>query len=277
VAERARHPGGTLPQKLPRPEEVQAFYRLCDADDVTHTHAVVAPHRQRTWQFLQTCGHFVPAVHDATELDDSAHASLRDDLGQIGNGHQRGSPAQNTLVVDPQHGVVAGLAHQLLHVRPRVAKGETPAGEAALAGRLLTNPPVDTAAAALLVKTGHECRWTVAELHQAMQTGCGIESLCFPHVDRLKPAIGILSSLAPALRDAGRHPQAKDRPAREPIDEESIEVLSLRRHRSSRPDWTQSEFCIWSGLLGRPLRPPEQPAARLAGALARLGKAPTPD
>ncbi len=405
VDEMERHPGGTLPQKLPRPEDVEAFYRLCDADNVTHA-AVLAPHRQRTLQFLQTCDHFVLAVHDATELDHSTHASLWDDLGQIGNGHQRGYLAQNTLVVDPQHGVVVGLAHQLLHVRPHVAKGETqaqrrerdsresrlwlagteglparrevvdvcdrgadtfefiehevrsgrtfvirsahnrsvcvghepggartllhqsartlpevghcelavtqktlvkkakktgrsttatrtkrlarlsvaaapvllrapssknghhgneplavwivriwesnpPPGEAALEWLLLTNHPVDTAAAALLVKTWYEWRWTVAELHKAMQTGCGIESLCFPHVDRLKPAIGILSILAPALRDAGRHPQAKDRPAREPIDEESIEVLSRRRHRSSRPDWTQSEFTMaWARLGG---------------------------
>ena len=126
VDEMERHPGGTLPQKLPRPEDLEAFYRLCDADDVTHE-AVMAPHRQRTLQFLQTSDHFVLAVHDATELDFTTHSSLRDDLGQIGNGHHRGYLAQNTLVVDPQVGVVVGLAHQILHVRPRVVKGETQA------------------------------------------------------------------------------------------------------------------------------------------------------
>ena len=86
-----------------------------------------------------------------------------------------------------------------------------------------------------------------------MKTGCGIESLLFHHVDRLQPAIGILSILALtllALRDTGRNPQAHTRPAREQIDEEYIEVLSLWRHRSSRPDWTQHEFYLALGRLG---------------------------
>lgn len=407
VDEMERHPGGTLPQKLPRPEDLEAFYRLCDADDVTHE-AVLAPHRQRTLQFLQTSDHFVLAVHDATELDFTTHSSLQDDLGQIGNGHHRGYLAQNTLVVDPQERIVVGLANQLLHVRPRVAKGETqaqkrerdsresllwlagtaglparrevvdvcdrgadtfeflehevrsgrtfvirsahnrsicvghepggartllhqyartlpelghcelavtqkvmvkkpkktgqkttsirtkrlarlsvaaapvllrapssknghhgnepltvwivriwesnpPPGEEALEWLLITNHPVATAEAALLVKTWYEWRWTVEELHKAMKTGCGIETLCFQHVDRLQPALGILSILALtllALRDAGRHPQAKDRLAREQIDEEYIEVLSLWRHRSSRPDWSQYEFYMALARLG---------------------------
>lgn len=407
VDEMERHPGGTLPQKLPRADDLEAFYRLCDADDVTHD-AVIAPHRQRTLQFLQSSDHFVLAVHDATELDYTTHTSLHEDLGQIGNGHQRGYLAQNTLVVDPQTRVVVGLANQVLHVRPHVVKGETqaqrrerdnresllwlagtadlparrevvdvcdrgadtfefleheiqsgrtfvirsahnrsirvghdpdgkrallhtyartlpelghcelavtqkvmtkkpkkkgkkttairtkrmarlsvaaapvmlrapssknghhgnspiavwivrvwesnpPPGEEALEWLLITNHPVETTDAALLVKTWYEWRWTVEELHKAMKTGCGIESLCFQHVDRLQPAIGILSILALtllALRDAGRHPEAKDRLAREQIDDEYIEVLSIWRHRSSRPDWTQYEFYLALARLG---------------------------
>jgi Transposase DNA-binding len=407
VDEMARHPGGTLPQKLPRPEDLEAFYRLCDADDVTHD-TVMAPHRQQTLQFLQSSDHFVLAVHDATELDYTTHSSLKEDLGQIGNGNNRGYLAQNTLVVDPQNNVVVGLANQILHVRAQVAKGETqaqkrdrdsresllwlmgtqglparrevvdvcdrgadtfefiehevrsgrtfvirsaydrsinvghepgglrsllhtyvrtlpelgscdlpvtqkvivkkpkktgkktstirtkrlahlsvtaapvllrapsaknghhgnepvaiwivriwesnpPAGEEALEWLLITNYPVETINHALLVKTWYEWRWTVEELHKAMKTGCGIESLCFQHVDRLQPAIGILSILALtllALRDAGRNPQAKDRLARHQIDEEYIEVLSLWRHRSSRSDWTQYEFYMALARLG---------------------------
>lgn len=407
VDEMERHPGGTLPQKLPRAEDLEAFYRLCDADDVTHE-AVMTPHRQRTLQFLQSSDHFVLAIHDATELDYTTHTSLKDDLGQIGNGYHRGYLVQNTLVVDPQRSVVVGLANQILHVRPHVAKGETqaqkrqresresllwlagtdglparrevvdvcdrgadtfeflehevrsgrtfvirsahnrsicighepggermllhqyaralpelgscdlavtqkvmvkkpkktgkkttairtkrmahlslaaapvmlrapssknghhgnqplavwivrvwesnpPSGEEALEWLLITNHPVETAEAALLVKTWYEWRWTVEELHKAMKTGCGIESLGFHHVDRLQPAIGILSILALtllALRDAGRDPQARNRLAREQIDEEYIEVLSLWRHRNSRPDWTQYEFYMALARLG---------------------------
>ena len=42
-----RHPGGTLPDKLSTPADFRAFYRLCDADDVTHA-AVIAAARQHT-------------------------------------------------------------------------------------------------------------------------------------------------------------------------------------------------------------------------------------
>lgn len=126
VDEIQKHPGGTLPQKLPRPEDIEAFYRLCNAEDVTHE-AVMRPHRQRTLQFLQESDHFVLAIHDATELDYTTHTTLTDDLGQIGNGTHRGYIAQNTLVADPDHGVVVGLANQILHVRPKVAKKESQA------------------------------------------------------------------------------------------------------------------------------------------------------
>lgn len=407
VDEMERHPGGTLPQKLPRPEDLEAFYRLCDADDVTHE-SVIAPHRQRTLQFLQSCDHFVLAIHDATELDYTTHSSLEEDLGQIGNGHHRGYLVQNTLVVDPRMGAVVGLANQILHVRPHVAKGETqaqrrertsresllwlagtkglparrevvdvcdrgadtfefiehevqsgrtfvirsahdrgisvghepegtrtrlheyarslpeigncdlavtqkvivkkpkkagkktqairtkrmahlsvaaapvkllaptsknghhgnqpqalwivrvweshpPPGEETLEWLLITNHPATTTEAALLVKTWYEWRWTVEELHKAMKTGCGIETLCFQHVDRLQPALGILSILALALlalRDAGRNPEAKHRLAREQIDEEYITVLSLWRYRTPRSDWTQYEFYMALARLG---------------------------
>ena len=407
VTQMQRHPGGTLPQKLPRPEDLEAFYRLCDADDVTHE-AVLCPHRQKTLQFLQASDHFVLAIHDATELDYTNHTSLADDLGQIGNGHHRGYLAQNTLVVDPEQGVVVGLANQVLHVRPQVPKGETqaqkrqrqsresrlwltgtaglparrevvdvcdrgadtfeflehevqsgrtfvirsahnrsisvghelggarallhdyartlaalghfelavaqkvavkkpkrkgkktswvrskrlahlsvaaapvllnapsskngehgdqplavwivrvweanpPPGEEPLEWLLFTNHPVATVEAALLVKTWYEWRWTIEELHKAMKTGCGIETLQFQHVDRLQPAIGILSILALTLltlRDTGRNLHARARLAREQIDEEYIEVLSLWRHRRSHPDWTQYEFYLALGRLG---------------------------
>lgn len=407
VDEMERHLGGTLPQKLPRSGDREAFYRLCDADEVTHE-AVMAPHRQQTLQFLQSCDHFVLAIHDATELDYTTNLSLKDDLGQIGNGGHRGYVAQNTLAVDPQRGVVIGLAGQILHVRPKVPKRETqaqkrdresresrlwlagtaglparrqvvdvcdrgadtfeflehevqsgrtfvirsaynrsirvghtadgqrsllhtfarslpelgtceiavsqkfvikkpkkkgkkttsirtkrlarlsvaaapvmvnapstkngnhgnqpisvwivriwetnpPPGEEQLEWLLLTNHPVTTAKEALLIKTWYEWRWTVEELHKAMKTGCGIEYLQFHNVNRLQPAIGILSILALtllALRDAGRNPHAHTRLASEQIDDEYIEVLSLWRHRESRPNWTQHEFYMALARLG---------------------------
>jgi hypothetical protein len=333
---------------------------------------------------------------------------LTDDLGQIGSGTHRGYVAQNTLVVDPQRRAVVGLANQILHVRPKVRKGEStkskrqrtsresllwlkgtadlparrevvdvcdrgadtfeflehevqsgrtfvirsthnraitsghesggdsgylhsfartlpelgncelavpqkvlvnrpkrkgkvtrtirtqrlarlslsaaavqvrapstrkghhgkapapvwivrvweaspPPGEKGLEWMLLTNHPITTAEEALQIKSWYEWRWTIEELHKAMKTGCSVESLQFHDVDRLRPAIAVLSVLALmllALRDAGRDPQARTRLAHEQIDEEYIEVLSLWRHRRSRPDWTVHEFYLALARLG---------------------------
>jgi hypothetical protein len=115
VNEILRHPGGTLPEKLPRLADQEAFYRLCSAPEATHA-ALLQPHRQKILQKLQTAGPFLLVVHDATELDFSSRTSLRR-LGQIGNGHGRGYIVQHSLVVDPRQGAVLGLANQILHTR----------------------------------------------------------------------------------------------------------------------------------------------------------------
>lgn len=122
VDELARHPAGTLPQKLSRPADLEAFYRLCDADDVTHA-AVLAPHRQRVLQNLQSTRKFLLVVHDGTEWDFSKRRALKR-LGQIGNGHGRGYIVYHSLVVDPRCGAVLGLANQILHTRPHVLRHE---------------------------------------------------------------------------------------------------------------------------------------------------------
>lgn len=120
--ELVRHPGGTLPEKLPQPEDLEAMYRLCAADDVTHA-AVLAPHRERVLQKLQTTLKSLLVVHDATEFDFSSRTSLKQ-LGQIGNGLGRGYIVQQSLVVDPEQGAVEGLANQILHTRAEAPKNE---------------------------------------------------------------------------------------------------------------------------------------------------------
>ena len=50
-------------------------------------------------------------LHDATELDFSNHASVAENLGQIGNGNHRGYIAQNSLAVDSNTGRVLGLTN----------------------------------------------------------------------------------------------------------------------------------------------------------------------
>src|SRR3954451_15063701 len=54
-----RHPQGTFPQKIPDPYDLDAFYRLLAAAEVTHA-ALLAPHYRRTHQRL--------AAHDGVIL-----------------------------------------------------------------------------------------------------------------------------------------------------------------------------------------------------------------
>jgi hypothetical protein len=118
-----RHPGGSLPNKLPSPRNLKALYRLCSRKEVTHQ-AVLAPHRahtQRLWVEHDT----VLILHDSTELDYSKRKSLAD-LGDIGGpGRHRGYICHNSLAVLPEDGSVLGLFNQILHKRVKPPKRET--------------------------------------------------------------------------------------------------------------------------------------------------------
>lgn len=120
-----RRPGGTLPQKLPNPKDLRAFYRLMNCKKVTHA-AILAPHRAATQARIDETAGPVLILHDATELDFTTHFSL-DALGQIGNGNRRGYIVQNSLAVDAETRSVLGLYNQVLHRRDNVPKGETTA------------------------------------------------------------------------------------------------------------------------------------------------------
>jgi len=119
-----RRPGGTLPQKLHNPKDLRAFYRLMNREEVTHE-AILASHREATWEKIEQTKGPVLVLHDATELDFTTHRSLKDDLGQIGNGNQRGYIAQNSLAVHPKTRQVLGLCNQVLHHRATVPDNET--------------------------------------------------------------------------------------------------------------------------------------------------------
>jgi Transposase DNA-binding len=119
-----RHPGGTLPDKLSTPADLRAFYRLCNAEEVTHA-AIIAAARQYTLARIADCSGPVVIVQDATELDYSTLSSLADDLGQIGNGGCRGYVCQNVLAIDADSREVLGLIDQILHHRDEVPEHET--------------------------------------------------------------------------------------------------------------------------------------------------------
>ena len=389
-----KHPGGTLPDKLSSPADLRAFYRLCDADEVTHE-AIIAAAREHTLAQIASCPGPVLVVHDATELDYTSLTSLVDDLGQIGKGSRQGYLCQNVLAITAETGEVLGLLDQILHHRDEVPQHETlaehrnresresllwikgtghlpadrklidvsdqgsdtfeflehefqsgrrfvirackqrkislghvagrapqslakavghlpelgrftmdvqaqpgrkarkqaefvvrggavlvypphakkghhgdeplplflvqalevtpPAGEKAVDWKLLTNESVQTFEDAWRALGWYESRWIVEEYHKAQKTGCQIEDMQFTTIERLEPAIALLSIVALTLldlREASRRPDAKTRCATTVMATEYVEVLSAWRYRTIRIDLTIHEFYLALARLG---------------------------
>ena len=115
-----RHPGGTLPHKLPR-KELLGFYDLANNPKVNHQNMLTA-HQQHTRAAMQDCRGTVLVIHDTTEADYSGLAIA--DLGQIGHGGNRGLLLHNVLAVGYAQRQVLGLVGQFVHVRRRVPRGE---------------------------------------------------------------------------------------------------------------------------------------------------------
>jgi hypothetical protein len=123
VAEQiCRHPGGTLPTKLPNPADYDAMDRLMNRPETTHAR-VLAAHRARTQAQIAARSSPVLILHDLTVLDYSGLAIPT--LGSVGNRGGRGYMCYNALAVDPTRREVLGLAHQVLHRRARVVPGES--------------------------------------------------------------------------------------------------------------------------------------------------------
>ncbi len=135
----------------------------------------------------------------------------------------------------------------------RVWEPDPPKGADPLEWFLLTNEPVGTHKDALRVVGWYECRWIIEELHKAMKTGCDIENPQFTKVERLQPAIALLSIVALTLlnlRDASRMPDAKTRSATELFSCDYIQVLSGWRYGEVRSDLTVHEFFYALARLG---------------------------
>jgi len=118
---------------------------------------------------------------------------------------------------------------------------------------LLTNEPVESLADAMRVIGWYETRWVVEELHKAMKTGCRIESLQFTDISRLKPMIGVLSTVAVTLlnlRAASRRPDARTRRATTLLSKDYIEILSIWRYGRIRELSIQEFFYALARLGG---------------------------
>ena len=134
-----------------------------------------------------------------------------------------------------------------------VTELKPPRGEQPIRWMLLTNEPVQTYDDAWRVASWYERRWIVEEYHKALKTGCRIEDLQFTFVERLQPAIALLSAVALTLlglRDASRRPDAHARRATTLVAREYVEVLSSWRHGKLRRDRSIHEFFFASARLG---------------------------
>ncbi len=135
----------------------------------------------------------------------------------------------------------------------QVLEMNPPEGEKAIEWTLLTNEPVESLKDACRVIGWYELRWIIEEYHKAKKTGCGIEDLQFTAIERLQPAIAMVSIIALTLlnlREASRRPDAKTRPATEIIHRDYVKVLSLWRHQKVCEDWSVHEFTYALARLG---------------------------
>jgi hypothetical protein len=125
----AESPGGTLPQALPRWEELKAAYRFLSRPENTHEQ-ILRPHGERTLAACREPGEYL-LIEDTTLLDYSPHRATTG-LGMIGDGG-RGLCLHSTLAMKvmawdltqkPEAVVVGLLGQQCWAQTPRPA-GET--------------------------------------------------------------------------------------------------------------------------------------------------------
>lgn len=116
-----RHPGGTLPAKLPK-TELGGYYDFANNPRVDHDN-VLACHCRRTRQQMEQCTGTVLILHDTTEGDYSGLDIA--ELGPIGNGTCRGMLIHNVLAVDYSKREVLGLIGQVLQRRRHVKRKES--------------------------------------------------------------------------------------------------------------------------------------------------------
>ena len=145
----------------------------------------------------------------------------------------------------------------------RVAEVDPPPGVEALEWILLTDLDVATFGGACVAVDYYARRPVIEEFHKGMKTGLGVERMRFEHLDRLEPAIALLSVVAAVLlelRDAARRPDADVTPATSVVPALWVRVLSGRIERRPRDDMSVRAF-----LYG---------VARLGGHLGRKGDGP---
>jgi hypothetical protein len=135
----------------------------------------------------------------------------------------------------------------------RLWEAQPPPGEDPLEWLLLTNVPVVDLAAAQQRADWYERRPIIEEFHKGLKTGCGIETMQFEKIERLEPAIAVLSAVTTTLlqlRDAARAADAATRPAHEVVAAEYVEVLSSHYGQRLGSNPSVQQFYMHVARLG---------------------------
>jgi hypothetical protein len=117
------HPGGSLPEKMESPGDLEGLYRFANNPKVDHQ-KILEPHRQATWKQIAGGQRTVNVLYDTTELDFSGLRS-NPDLGPIGGGLNRGFLCHNGLAIYADTKECIGLVSQVVALRGQPAKNET--------------------------------------------------------------------------------------------------------------------------------------------------------
>src|SRR5260370_643863 len=239
VDQLCRHPGGTLPDKLNRPPDLRAFYRLMNRPEATHE-VLMESHAAATRQRIAALGSGVLCVDISDSLSDTfeylayevthcrsfvlrakenrklvqpvaGQRYLLDAARQLPSAGSRplqvlGSPQRSARQTTVQIAFAAvQLAVPRKHMgeyakRPldlwviRVWEPQTPKGEEPLEWILLTDVSVTDCSQAEVRIDWYERRPIIDEVHKGMKTGCGIVTMQFEKIERLEPAIALLSA-----------------------------------------------------------------------------------
>jgi hypothetical protein len=135
----------------------------------------------------------------------------------------------------------------------RVWEPNTPKEEEPLEWILLSNCPVMSLQDAFERVDWYELRWIIEEFHKGMKTGCGIETLQFEKIERLEPAIALISAVATTLlrlRDAARAPDAAHRAATDVVDVAYVDALAYCYPGRLKGKPTILEFYMHVARLG---------------------------
>jgi hypothetical protein len=136
----AQSPGGTLPQAMPRWEELKAAYRFFSQPKITYE-GILRSHWERTQAACREAGEYL-LIEDTTLLDYTGHRAA-EGLGIIGEAG-RGLSLHSTLALkvtvwdleQRPEAVVVGLFHQQCWTQQRRPRGETRAQVAWRSGRM---------------------------------------------------------------------------------------------------------------------------------------------